>query len=406
MNCSNRRITYRLIPGTVARARKLSQAAGACRYVWNTALAEHWSAIDAYRNGDGELPLVSFQSLGVWFTQLRHDTPWLMDLPAAPVRYVLKYQADAWRSFFRGKGGRPRFKSRRGDDSITLPTGTVKIVGDKLHFPKIGPMILRRRGGNPYPNGQPVQVVVKRCFGKWYATVCYAVPAESVQPADNGMVVGVDMNVGNIAVSTGDVFNHPDVSQLEARRRRYQRMAARRCEGSKRQAVARHRAAKCSRKIANKRHDWHHHVSKELAATAGLVVIEDLKTAAMTRSAKGTVECPGKHVRAKSGMNRGILGTGWGQLRRMLDYKAFEVEAVHPAYTSQTCCECGHIDPANRKSTNKFQCVQCGHTDNAHINAALNVMASGTGAAGRREAWVLDLFYDPPMDATTIGVVT
>ena len=382
----HRNITYRLIPGTRARARKLAATAGACRYVWNRALGENRDAMQAYRDGKGEKPSVSFFSLGKWFTQLRHETPWLMDLPANPIKYTLKRQADAWQACFRD-GGFPRFKSRRGDDSVTLPSGTVLIRDGKLHFPKIGPMVLRRRGGNPYPEGEPVQVIVKRCLGKWHATVCYAVPATDVP--DNGLALGVDMNVGQIAISTGDILRAPDVSRLEARRRRYQRMMARRCKGSKRRAVARDRAGKTARRIANIRHNWHHHVSRQLADSAGLVCIEDLRPKAMTASAKGTAVCPGRNVRQKAGLNRSILATGWGQLRRMLEYKAAEVRSVLPAYTSQTCNACGVIDAASRKSQSVFECAHCGWAGNADVNAALNILASGTGATGRRGALAL-----------------
>ena len=80
----------------------------------------------------------------------------------------------------------------------------------------------------------------------------------------------------------------------------------------------------------------------------------------------------------------------------MLQYKAAHVEAVHPAYTSQTCNECGAVDKANRTTQSDFKCVHCGHTGNADVNAALNVLASGTGAAGRRGALVLaDHSTDP-----------
>ena len=38
----------------------------------------------------------------------------------------------------------------------------------------------------------------------------------------------------------------------------------------------------------------------------------------MTRSAKGTPENPGRHVRQKAGLNRSILRSGWGLLVRRL----------------------------------------------------------------------------------------
>jgi hypothetical protein len=33
---------------------------------------------------------------------------------------------------------------------------------------------------------------------------------------------------------------------------------------------------------------------------------------------------------------------------------------VDPAYTSQTCCECGHVDKKNRVDQALFICLNCG----------------------------------------------
>ncbi|MDE0611160.1 MAG: transposase, partial [Gammaproteobacteria bacterium] len=86
-------------------------------------------------------------------------------------------------------------------------------------------------------------------------------------------------------------------------------------------------------------------------------------------------------VKSKSGLNRQILTSAWGTLELCLDYK-LEVRKVNPAYTSQTCHQCGHVDKDSRKQTD-FKCTACGHADDADVNAALNIMAFGNGAAGR-----------------------
>ena len=217
--------------------------------------------------------------------------------------------------------------------------------------------------------------------------VVYRVSA--VARPDNGLALGVDMNCGQVAASTGDLLRMPDMARLQARKRRYQRMMARRRKGSNRRNLARHRLARTQRRIATIRHRWHHETSRILADTAGLLAIEDLKTKAMTGSAKGSAEHPGRHVGQKAGLNREILNTGWSQLRRMLEYKAAHIEVVPPMYTSQTCRNCGKVDPASRKSQSEFECVHCGHKGNADVNAALNIMASATGATGRRGALAL-----------------
>ena len=419
---AHRNITYRLIPGSRARASAVARTAGACRFTWNRVLAdtqaEYRLHCDTERICEDTLiglcferpakPSLTFFSLGKRFTALRAEIPWLQDLPFAAVRYSLKRQADAWqRAFADPRAGLPKFKARVGDDGFTLPDN-VNIRTDantgvtRLWVPKAGWMMLRRSGGNPYDGCEPKQAVVKRVLGRWYCTVCYAVP-ETVIP-HNGIAVGVDRNCGQATVSDGRVFLLPDVSRLEARKRRYQRMMCRRKKGSKRRARARHLCAKTQRRIAMVRASWQHHVSRELADSAGTVVIEALKTKDMTASAKGTAEAPGRNVRAKAGLNRSILASGWAGLASKLDYKAAELIEVDPAYTSQTCHECGQVAKESRRSQSKFECVACGHQGNADVNAALNVKARGIldhkrssrsgGASGRRGAWA----SAPPMN--------
>ena len=315
-------------------------------------------------------PSPAFFTLGKAFTQLRRMTPWLQEMPYAPVRYALKHQADAWQRYFRGQGGRPKFK-KRGNDSVTLPQD-VRIERSRLHFPKIGWMRLSRRGGNPYPEGRPVRATIKRICGKWYTTVCYAVGV--LERPDDGTVYGLDMNVGQAAASDGRLFHAPNGRRPEARMKRYQRRLSRQRRGSRRRERTRLRLARTKRRIAHARRNWQHHVSRSLAG--GTLVVESLRTNAMTASARGTQESPGSNVRQKAGLNREILATGWAVLRQMLVYKAPRIVEVDPAFTSQTCPACGTVDAASRKAR-KFQCVACGHADHADVNAARNIRRRG-----------------------------
>ena len=117
-----------------------------------------------------------------------------------------------------------------------------------------------------------------------------------------------------------------------------------------------------------------------LANNSAVIVLEDLQTKAMTGSAKGTTETPGKKVRQKAGLNRSILDQGWGLLEAMLSYKLAwrdgQLIKVPAPYTSQRCSACGHIDAASRKDK-IFICTACGHAEDADINAAKNILAAG-----------------------------
>ena len=66
--------------------------------------------------------------------------------------------------------------------------------------------------------------------------------------------------------------------------------------------MARLKARECDR-----RKDWCEKTCTDLARRFDLIRVEDLKIANMTRSARGTLEEPGRNVRQKAGLNRGIL---------------------------------------------------------------------------------------------------
>jgi len=109
----------------------------------------------------------------------------------------------------------------------------------------------------------------------------------------------------------------------------------------------------------------------------------------MTRTARGTMENPGSNVAQKTGLNRGILKSGWGLLVTRLEQKApGRVEKVKAAYTSQTCNACKHIAAGSRKSQARFVCVACGNRGNADVNAAKNI-AAGHGVTARGDRRVL-----------------
>ncbi|MEU5847190.1 transposase [Saccharopolyspora shandongensis] len=119
-----------------------------------------------------------------------------------------------------------------------------------------------------------------------------------------------------------------------------------------------------------------------------LVVLEDLPTRNMTRSAKGTIEQPGSNVAQKAGLNRSILSKGWHAFELALGNAAratgSSIVNTPAAYTSQRCFVCRSVDPISRESQAVYRCTTCGHTEHADVNAAKNILA-----AGRKEAPVL-----------------
>jgi len=100
-------------------------------------------------------------------------------------------------------------------------------------------------------------------------------------------------------------------------------------------------------------------------------VVEDLTIKNMVRRPKAKLDPdqPGAYLpngaAAKAGLNRSIHDAGWATLLSLLSYKAESagrtVVTVDGRYTSQTCFECGHVEPGNRLSQAAFRCCSCGH---------------------------------------------
>jgi putative transposase len=127
--------------------------------------------------------------------------------------------------------------------------------------------------------------------------------------------------------------------------------------------------------------DARHKLTTELAKNHGLIAFEALALKPMTRSARGTVEVPGRNVRQKAGLNRLLLEQGIGETRCQLRYKALwnggRTVEVEPAFSSQRCSCCDHVSPDNRPSRERFACIACGHAEHADINAARNHLRAG-----------------------------
>jgi transposase len=244
----------------------------------------------------------------------------------------------------------------------------------QVWVPKAG--WVRFRWSRAVPEGAKSYRVTQDRAGRWH--VAFAMIPAPVPAPGNGQVVGIDRGVAvAAALSTGQLLHCPALTGRERTRlRRLQRRLARARRGSNRRGRVRHAIARLRARDRDRRKDWAEKTSTGIARRFDVIRVEDLKIGNMTRSAKGTRENPGRNVRQKAGLNRGILRSGWGLLVRRLEDKApGRVEKIKPALTSQRCSACGQVDRASRESQAVFRCTACGFACNADVNAAINIAA-------------------------------
>jgi transposase len=368
---------YRLLPIPAQQAVLCHHCAHA-RYVWNLAVEQH----SHWRRGRKSAPgyLVQCRQL----TAARAENPWLAAGSQTVQQQALRDFARATAAFFDpgNPAGRPTWRKAGRDEGfrITGRRGSqwdVRCVSrnvGQVWIPKAG--WVRFRWSRAVPAGVKSYRVTCDRAGRWH--VAFAAVPEPVPAPGTGQAVGIDRGVAvSAALSTGELLACPALTSRERTRlRRLQRTLARAKRGSNRRGRVKHAIARLRARESDRRKDWAEKASTDIARRFDLIRVEDLKIGNMTRSAKGTQENPGRSVRAKTGLNRGILGSGWGLLVRRLEQKApGRVERVSSAFTSQRCSACGQVDRDSRESQAVFRCTACGFATNADVNAAINIAA-------------------------------
>lgn len=386
---------YRLRP-TGPQTAKMRQMAGTTRFLWNSALAlqkEHLrrrGKILRYSEMCKELTAAK-NTLGLEFLKETHSQV---------LQQAVKALDRALRDAFDKKQPNkrfPRFKKKGQHDSFRYPQG-IKVDGRRVFLPKIGWVNFRKSRDI---KGTIKNATVSRRGAHWYVAIQteqdIRVP---IHPSRS--MVGIDLGAKSYfaALSKGESIEPLSVFRnLEANLAKEQRKLSRKKRFSNNWKKQKCRISRLHIRIADARRDFQHKTSTTISKSHAVVVIEDLKIANMSKSAKGTKEKPGKNVKAKSGLNKTILDQGWYEFRRQLEYKQLwrggQVVTVSAAYTSQMCSCCGHKASENRKSQEDFLCLWCGHQEHADINAAKNIEAAGSAVLACESNLVRDRKQEP-----------
>ena len=366
---------YRLTPDA-AQERQFTQFAGVCRLVWNLALEQRRDHARRYRACTGTW--LNYIGQARELTTLRAEVDFVRAVHVTPLQRTIKALDEAYRRAWSGLGGFPRPRRKGEHDAFSFAGREIRIEPlnakwARVRLPKIG--WIKFRLTRPV-EGDLREVTVTRTALGWQ--ISFTLAQDGATP-DPGGAVGIDRGVTvPLMLSDGTRYTlPPSLADTERRVIRAQRIAARRKRGSRRHARAMRRVSALKARQGRIRKHWAHETTTAICRRFGGVVVEALQTRNMTRTARGTREAPGRNVRAKSGLNRAILGVGWHQLETMLSYKAARFEKVDPAYTSQTCAACKVVDKRSRESQAVFVCAACGHRDNADRNAAVVILNRG-----------------------------
>jgi putative transposase len=303
--------------------------------------------------------------------------PWMYDASKYAPQEALRDLDTAFNRFLKGLAKYPQFKKKQeGAGSYRL--GCPTAVDEKgIKLASIGRVRFQPGEYEYIPKGIYPQVTVSQYNQRWYVSVTLP---EQPEVESNGQTstVGVDLRVAStfMTLSTGEKQESPKALAKGLKKlQRLQQDVSRKVLGSENRKKAIRRLAKAHARVANIRKDAMHKLTTELTQNHACLVVEDLSIQKMVQS-----EDMPKPKRRR--VNFALYDASFYEFRRMLEYKSevygCKVIKVNPAYTTQKCSSCGHVEESNRQSNTDFKCQSCGFTFDLAQNAAINILAAAS----------------------------
>jgi putative transposase len=210
--------------------------------------------------------------------------------------------------------------------------------------------------------------------GSFYLHVRTKADVDAPDLPENGTVLGVDLGVENIAVtSTGTFWSASELThwhQEYTERRGSLQECGTRWAHENVQAVGRTETGRFEQYL--------HLVANEIVEEAldhgcSYIAFENLTG-----------------IRERMGGLRKLHEWAFRRLSEYVSYKAaargITVQQVNPTYTSQRCSTCGFTHEDNRPSQDTFCCQDCGYENHGDYNAAKNIglklLRNQTGSEG------------------------
>lgn len=357
---------YRIYP-TKKQNRIMQQWLEECRWLFNHFLAERKEAWEKKQNN------INYHFQATSLPILKKQRPSLANVHSQVLQNVAVRIDLAFKAFFRRikageKPGYPRFRGKGRYDSFTFPQSGFSLNGNKLRLSKVGniKVVLHRQ-----VEGQVKTCTIKRsATGKWY--VMFSCEFQPTPLSENNQAVGIDIGIHSFAtLSTGEHIENPKFFRQEEKAlAKAQRKLSKAEKGTPQRKKLRKVVARIHERIAWRRKNFTHQHSQKIVNSFGVIVVEDLRINRMLHN----------HCLAKS-----ISDAAWSGFFQQLAIKAEwagrKFVAVNPAYTSQTCSNCGHRQKMPL-SERVFTCPCCGILLDRDYNAALNILRLGTQSQG------------------------
>ncbi|WP_366938734.1 transposase [uncultured Phascolarctobacterium sp.] len=381
------------IAPTREQKEKIIRSIGIARFLYNQYIAYNKKLYRMYQRGLLDNYQKHFVSANDFDKYVNHNLklklPWI-DECGSKARKKAQVNAEAaFKKFFKGEAGFPRFKKKSKQDvKLYFPKnnkGDWTIWRHKLTIPTLKQVRLKEFGYLPV-GAVVISGTVSCVAGRFYVSVVVDIDEKSKHNKDletsyrtvtDG--IGIDLGIKDLAVvSDGKKFKNINksskVKKMEKRLWREQRRLSRKYESKKKGGKTATASAniekqklkvqKLHRRINEIREDYENKVIHEIVKQKpSFITVEDLNLKGMMKN---------RHLaKAVAAQRFNYLLT---KLKRKAEIIGIEMRVVDRFYpSSQTCHFCGHIHKGLKLKDRVYICPECGYIQNRDFNASLNL---------------------------------
>ena len=382
------------IAPTREQKEKIIRSIGIARFLYNQYVACNKKLYKMYQRGLLDISQKHFISANDFDKYVNHKLklklPWINECGSKARKKMLVNAETAFRKFFKGEAGSPRFKKKANQDvKLYFPKnnkGDWMIWRHKLTIPTLKQVKLKEFGYLPV-GAKVTNGTVSYKAGRFYVSVVVDIDEKSKYNKDLEVSyraategVGIDLGIKDLAiVSNGKTFKNINknskVKRLEKRLKRMQRQLSRKYEfrkkkGGKIATVSANiekqtlKVQKLHQRIDEIRKDYENKVVHEIVKQKpSFITVEDLNVKGMMKN---------RHLAKAVATQR--FNSLLTKLKRKAEIIGIEMRIVDRFYpSSKTCHACGHIHKGLKLKDRVYICPECGYTADRDFNASLNL---------------------------------
>ncbi len=363
---------------TSKQMKKINQTIGTCRFIYNFYLSHNKAMYEK------EKTFITGYDFSKWlnndFIPNHHEYVWIKEVSSKAVKKAIMNAENAFKKFFDGLSGFPKFKKRRNQDvKCYFPKNNKTdwiVERHKVKIPTLGYVRLKEKG---YIPNLARSGTIEFKADRYYVSVLCKIPDIQPQKSNSNNGLGIDLGIKDFAVlSNGKSYKNINktkkVKKLEKKLKRQQKRLSRKYESLKqrkkkgeatRQNIQKKivKVQQLHQRLTHIRTDYiNKTVNKIVKTKPSYITIEDLNVKGMMKN---------RHL------SKAIAQQKFYEFKTKLlnkcNINCIELRIVDRFYpSSKKCSMCGCINKDLNLSDRVYKC-DCGLVIDRDLNAAINL---------------------------------